>query len=28
VLSNEARIRIMAARGQDVQTILAECGAF
>jgi regulator of RNase E activity RraA/CMP-N-acetylneuraminic acid synthetase len=28
VLENEARIRIMAARGQPVETILAECGAF
>ncbi|MCB2074641.1 MAG: NTP transferase domain-containing protein [Novosphingobium sp.] len=28
VLSNEARIRIMAARGRDVNEILAECGAF
>lgn len=28
VLTNEARIRIMAARGRDVRDILAECGAF
>jgi regulator of RNase E activity RraA len=28
VLTNEARIRIMAARGRDVQQILTECGAF
>lgn len=28
VLANEARIRIMAARGRDVEQILAECGAF
>lgn len=28
VLTNEARIRIMAARGHDVEQILAECGAF
>lgn len=28
VLTNEARIRIMAARGRDVGQILAECGAF
>ena len=28
VLSNEARIRILAARGRGVESILAECGAF
>ncbi len=28
VLTNEARIRIMAARGRDVHDILAECGTF
>ncbi|PVX28290.1 cytidylyltransferase domain-containing protein [Sphingomonas pokkalii] len=28
VLSNEARIRMQAARGRDVDAILAECGAF
>ncbi|WP_010542689.1 cytidylyltransferase domain-containing protein [Sphingomonas elodea] len=28
VLSNEARIRMAAARGRDVDAILAECGAF
>ena len=28
VLTNEARIRILAARGRDVHDILAECGAF
>ncbi|CAN5307462.1 hypothetical protein BH10PSE13_BH10PSE13_22260 [soil metagenome] len=28
VLTNEARIRIMAARGRDVHQILNECGAF
>jgi regulator of RNase E activity RraA/CMP-N-acetylneuraminic acid synthetase len=28
VLTNEARIRIMAARGRDVHDILTECGAF
>jgi len=28
ILANEARIRIMAARGRDVEQILAECGAF
>jgi len=28
VLTNEARIRILAARGRDVHEILAECGAF
>lgn len=28
VLTNEARIRIMAAQGRPVQQILAECGAF
>jgi len=28
VLSNEARIRILAARGHPVESILAECGAF
>ncbi len=28
VLANEARIRIYAARGRDVNEILAECGAF
>jgi len=28
VLSNEARIRMAAARGRDVEAILAECGAF
>jgi regulator of RNase E activity RraA/CMP-N-acetylneuraminic acid synthetase len=28
VLSNEARIRIMAAQGRPVQEILADCGAF
>ena len=28
VMSNEARIRIYAARGRDVGEILAECGAF
>lgn len=28
VLSNEARIRMQAARGRDVEAILAECGAF
>lgn len=28
VLANEARIRIMAARGRPTQQILAECGAF
>jgi len=28
VMSNEARIRLYAARGRDVREILAECGAF
>jgi regulator of RNase E activity RraA len=28
VLSNEATIRMQAARGRDVDAILADCGAF
>ena len=28
VMMNEARIRMFAARGRDVNEILAECGAF
>lgn len=28
LMSNEARIRLYAAQGRDVETILAECGAF